>query len=281
MKALIIIFLIVTIFGGAAYTVYRLFVVPQQELKAEKLAPPTPTPPDLTIPEFNKCVALRRSNKLIEARAAFTTFTEHYPDSSKIEEARNMLGDINSTIFLSAIPAPEKEVYIVQKGDVINRVAARMKTTGELIMKSNNMSGSMLRIGQRITVSPSDFSLLISHKLDKVIVLNKGKFFKQYPILSWPPAHAKKPLPKGVPLPKVQGKVTDKIAWAGGTRVTVFDKNFREATFWIVTSIPNCTLHGEAEESTHKPVGNGIRLPPEALAELGFMLTKGDPVTLE
>lgn len=283
MKALIIILLALSIFGTAGYFTYRLFIQPEQALKLEKLMPPTPPPPDMTLPDFQKCVALRKSGKLLEARAAFHAFLDQYPESSKLEEAKNMLGDINTQVFLTPVETPEKEVYIVKPGDVINRVAARMKTTGELIMRANNLSGTMLRIGQKITVAPADFSIVISRKQDKVILSNKGRFFKQYPILAWPPALAKKPGAKPTPPPAKQaGKVTEKMAWVNGTRVTFADKDYASSTHWIQINIGHCTLHSVADEkSDARPPGGGILLAPKALEELAALLSKGDPVTLE
>jgi LysM repeat protein len=283
-KALIILFLTLGIFGGAAYVTYKMFVQPQILLKQEKLAPATPRPPDPTVPEFNRCVAIRKSGKVVEARDAFYSFIEHYPESSKIEDAKNLLGEMNTDIFLSTMAAPEKQVYIVQKGDVISRVAGHLKTPGELIVRANNLQGPMLRIGQKLAYSPGEFSLVISRKLDKVTVLNKGKFFKQYAVLEWPPAHAKKTTTttKGAPPVKIAGKVTEKISWLNGVRVTFMEKGYINSTHWIQINIPGCTLHSVAEEnSTQKPPGGGIRLTPDALDELDALLAKGDPVTLE
>lgn len=138
----------------------------------------------------------------------------------------------------------------------------------------------MLRIGQKLSVTPGEYSLIISHKQNKVTVLNRGKFFKQYTVLAWPPAGAKKTVSKGAA--KVAGKVTDKISWLNGGRVTFMDKGYINSTHWIQTNIPGCTLHSIADDqSTQKPPGGGIRLTPDALDELEAMLSKGDPVTLE
>lgn len=283
MKALIIIFLILGIFGGASYVGYKMFVQPQVALKKEKLLPPPPPPPDPTVPEFNKCLAIRKSGKVLEAREAFYGFIERYPESTKIEEAKNLLGEINTDILLSTMHAPEKQEYIVQRGDVITRVAAHLKTPGELLVRANNLQGPMLRIGQKLSVSPGEFSLVISHKQNKVTVLNKGKFFKQYAVLAWPPSHVKTVTgSKAPPTAKIQGKVTDKVSWLNGGRVTYMDKGFVGATHWIQINIPGCTLHSEADEnSPQKPPGSGTRLTPDALDELAAMLSKGDPVTLE
>jgi LysM repeat protein len=282
-KALIILFLTIVVFGGAALVGYKFFIQPQIALKKEKDLPPPPAPPDPTVPEYNKCVAIRKSGKVVEARDALYSFIEHYPESSKIDDAKNLLGDLNTDIILSTMAAPEKEVYIVQKGDVIGRVAGRLKTTGELLMRSNNLQGPMLRIGQKLTVSPADFSLVISRKKEKVTVLNKGRFFKQYPILEWPPDFAKKvgPTIKVTAADKKAGKVTDKISWLNGTRVTFMEKGYMNSTHWIQINIKGCTLHSVAEEKGQKPTGGGIRLTPDALDELDAILAKGDAVTLE
>jgi LysM repeat protein len=280
-KALIIIFLTFAVFGGAALVGYKMFIQPQVALKNEKAAPPTPAPPDPTLPEFNKAVAVRKGGKMIEARDALYSFIEHNPQSSKIEDAKNILGEINTDIFLSTIAAPEKQVYIVQKGDVITRVANKLKTTGELIVRANNLQSSMLRIGQKLSVSPAEFSLVISRKTDKLTVLNKGRFFKQYAVLEWPPMHAKKAAPGGKPEKKM-GKVTDKLSWLNGNRVTFMEKGYLNSSHWIQINIPGCSLHSVAsEDSAQKPPGGGIRLTPDALDELDAMLAKGDPVTLE
>lgn len=283
MKALIIIFLTFAVFGGAALVGYKMFVQPQIALKNEKAAPPTPVPPDPTLPEFNKCLAIRKAGKMVDARTALYAFIDHFPQSSKLEEAKDVLGEINTDIFLSTIPAPEKDIYIVQKNDVISRVAVKLKTTGELIVRANNLQGPMLRIGQKLSVSPAEFSLVISRGTDKVTVLNKGKFFKQYNVLEWPPMHAKKPVAgKATPVEKKMGKVSDKISWLNGARVTFMEKGYINSTHWIQINIPGCTLHSVAEDnSAQKPPGGGIRLTPDALDELDAMLAKGDPVTFE
>jgi hypothetical protein len=112
-------------------------------------------------------------------------------------------------------------------------------------------------------------------------VLNKGKFFKQYPILEWPPSHAKKIAAKGAAPPKIMGKVTDKISWLNGTRVTFMEKGYISSTHWVQINIAGCTLHSVSDDSAQKPPGGGIRLTPDALDELDAMLAKGDLVTLE
>jgi LysM repeat protein len=281
-KALFILILATAIFGTAGYFTYELFVKPKVELQRERDAPPTPAPADPTLPELKKSLALKEKGQLIEARRALEDFIEHFPESTGIEQARDALGDVNTRIFLSPVPAPEKQIYIVKSGDVLNRVANRTKTTAELIMKANNLQGTMLRIGQKLYTSPSNFSLVISRKHSKITVLNDGKFFKQYPIRQWPPALQSQ---KKGPAPKQVGKVLEKIAWLDGNRVIFSDKGYADASHWINISIAHCTLYGEppegADPKTVSKPPSGIAISPEAASELAAMLSRGNPVTLE
>jgi hypothetical protein len=281
-KALIILVLALMVFGAGGYFTYELFIHPKVALEEEKKLPLPPPPPDPSLPDFEKAVDVRQKGTLLDARDALSAFVEHNPQSSKIDDAKDLLGDINTTIFLSPVAAPEKETYIVQKNDVISRVALKMHTSAELLMRANNLQTSM-----RLIVSPGEFSVVISRKTDKVVLLNKSRFFKQYAIRSWPPIHAKKVAAghKAPPLPKQVGKVTEKLAWLNGARVLFSDKGYINATHWIQINIPGCTLYGDPGANVNapeaRPPGGGIMLSPDAPGELAAILNKGTPVTLE
>ena len=283
MKALILLILACVIFGVSGYFAYELFLKPSVELQQEKNAPATPAPPDPSVPDFNKCVALKLQGKLLEARKAFQEFIESHPESTKLDEARDELGDINTRIFFGPMQTPEKVVYTVRGGDVITRVARQNKSTPELIMKANQLTGSMLRIGQKLLLPPANFSLIISRKQNKVIVHNDGRFFKQYHIQKWPPQIP--PYKKGVPFPKQMGKVNEKIAWLDGSRVVFNDKGYNNATFWVTVTIKHCTLYAElpptADPNKATKPPSGIAISPQATAEMAAMLVRGTPVTLE
>jgi len=288
-KALFLIVLAIAILGSGAYVTYEMIIRPKQELKAEQALPPPPPPPDPTVPEFEKAIAARQTGKLLDAREALAGFVERYPESSKIDEAKNILGDINTLIFLSPRPAPEKQTYVVKSGDVITRVARKLLLPPELLMRSNNLKSDKLQIGQKLTYVTPDFSVIISRRSDRVTLLNKGRFFKHYPIHSWPAAHAKIPLTAGrkaAPLPKQSGKVKDKIAWVDGQRAIFTEPGFWTAKFWIEITIHGCTLYplpdkDAPETPNSKPINGGIALTPAALTELGALLSDGDPVILE
>jgi hypothetical protein len=284
-KTVIVLLLAAAIFGGAAYYTYELFIRPQDDLKKEKLAPATPPPPDPALPEFKKAMATIESGDLLGAREALTRFIEQNPHSLKIDEAKDKLGAINSDIFLTPKPAPEKQVYVVRQGDVLNKVARITKTTPELLMKANGLTGTMLRIDQRLYYTPAAFSMVLSKKDKKITLLNNGKFFKQYSIRTMPTSTGRK---GSTQAPRQQAaKVVDKIAWGpSGGRVIFSDKEYAEATFWISLSVPGATIYSEIDASSrtlqpNKPPTGGFGVAPEAAAELAALLPKGSSVTIE
>ena len=272
-KALILLFLSVAIFGTAGFFAYELFIRPQQQ-ERDEIAQGTPTPPpDPSLPELAKCEELQKTGNLTEARNAFASFVENNPNSTKIDEAKDQLGRINTAIFFSSYPAPEKLEYNVQKGDVLMKIATKMKTTPELIMRSNNMTGTMLHIGQRLLISQPSFSLDINRKDKKVVLLNDGKFFKQYAALAWGAPAAKTSAP-------LTGKVREKLAWKNGLQVPLGSKDYPGSARWVEVGIANYTLYSRGDDNSAKPPG-GIELAQEDIEELSTLLNRNVPVTVE
>src|SRR5437016_13968721 len=143
MKWLFALILALLIFGGAAFFSYNIVfkqeIALRHEQRGEIVAAPTP---DISLPEFQAAAKLRQEGKLAEARDALAAFIQEYPAGLHGEEAKDLLGDINIDVLLSRTPSPEKQEYIVKPGDVLAKVARKVKSTPELIMRMNNLSGT-------------------------------------------------------------------------------------------------------------------------------------------
>ena len=165
MKWLFVLLLALIIFGGAAWFGYNTFVKEEIAVKKEQRGEVTPAPvPDISLPEFQAAAQLRQDGKLTEARDALIAFIQKYPTGKHLDEAKDLLGETNVAILLSRYPSPEKTEYVVKSGDVLAKIARKLKTTPELIMRMNNMSGTMLRIGEHLLISHPDFSMVIQRK---------------------------------------------------------------------------------------------------------------------
>jgi hypothetical protein len=278
MKWLFVLLLALAIFGGAAWFGYNTFVKEEIELKKEQRGEVTPPPAvDVSLPEFQAAVKLRQDGKLAEARQALIAFIQKYPSGKHLDEARDILGEVNAEILLSRYPSPEKIEYTVKSGDVLAKIARKLKTTPEMIMRMNNMSGTMLRIGDRLLISNPDFSMIIQPKANLVVLLNHGSFFKQYHI-----REAK--LPQKQPA-KITTKVAETMAWKGGQRVGLGSKEYLASTKWIrLAGAAAYTLYS-VPDSTHPnleqpPPPTGIGLAATDLEELSTLVNNRTPVTI-
>lgn len=276
-KVLVILFLLALIAGGAAGSYYFLVYRPQKidaEIIARGNAPGQPTP-DPSTPDFEKARELRRERKLPEAREALLAMLDRFPDSSHRNEAENIIGSMNVEDVLNGLPGPGKIEYIVKSGDTMDRVARHLKSNPELIFRANNMESINLRIGQKLQIPQLDTALEIHLADKKVLLRNRGQFFKSYPIKT-----LKVPVKKNF---EVRTKVSEKQAFKNGLRVAFGTKEFagsiRAIAFAGQTSF---TIFGEPDDpnSGEKAPAGGIGLSQSDAEELTALVSVGTPVAI-
>lgn len=277
MKWLFALLLAVLIFGGAALFSYKIFIRPELVMRAERKAVATPVPtPDISLPEFKAAEKLKNEGKLLEARAALTAFIQKYPSGLHVGEAQDLLGEANVRILLSDYPAPEKEEYTVRSGDVLARIASKFKTTPELIMRTNNLSGTMLRIGQKLHLSRPEFSILIQRNAKLLYLLDRDHFFKRYHILD-------EKLP-GNPPAKINTRVAEIMAWKNGKRVGLASPQFLNSTRWIRLATPGYVIYSEPDDAHQildiPPPGEGLGMAASEVEELSSLVNPKTAVTI-
>lgn len=277
MKWLFVLFLALIIFGGAAWFGYYFVFKQDIEVRKEQRGEITQEPrADVSLPEFQSAAQLRQDGKLNEARSALATFIQKYPNGQHVEEAKDLLGEVNIDILLSRTPSPEKEEYIVKPGDVLQKVAHKVKSTPELIMRMNSLNGTMLHIGEHLLVSHPDFSIVVQRKTKALVVLNHGQFFKQYHL-------REEKLPTRQP-PKVVTKVAEVMAWRDGKRVGFGTKEFIGSTRWIRLSSQAYTIYSVSDSAhpalSQPPPPQGLGLAAADVEELSSLVNNHTPVTV-
>ena len=277
MKWLFAFLLALIIFLGSVWFGYDLFfkqeIAVQKEKRGETKAEPTP---DISLPEFEAAAKLRQEGKLPEARSALSILIQKYPNGQHVEEAKDLLGEINVGILLSRTASPEKTEYIVKPGDVLQRVANRVKSTPELIMRMNNLNGTMLHIGERLLISHPDFSIVVQRKTKLIMVLDHGSFFKQYHVQEM------KLSPKQAP--RIVAKVAETMAFRDGKRVGFGTKEFIGSTRWIRLSAAAYTIYslrdGAHPRLGQEPPATGLGLAASDVEELSSLVNNKTPVTI-
>lgn len=270
-RAIVILILIVVIFGGAAYFAYDLYWKPQELDRKDRevvRAAPTP-PPDYTLPAFEKAMQTRRAGDLEAARAALADFLRSYPDSTKIVEARQALGEVNSERFFSRTASPGKTEYVVASRDSLARIASKFKSSPELIFRINNLENINLKIGQVLVVPEVQATLVIDHKAKTVTLLNNGEFFREYPILSF-----KSPRPAA----ETKTRVVDKIAMLDSKRIAFGEKQYFDCERWLAFA-GGVTLRGVPDGTEAMP--GGIVVSSDSMDEIFLLSNRGTAVTIQ
>ena len=282
LKSVILLILILGIFGGGGYIAWMMLYKPVQPTETERAAakapaPPTP-PPDPAAPQLAKVQALRKEKKSAEARELLEAIVTNYPTAPSAEEARNLLGEYNADLALSTQPMPDKVEYVIKSGDSLDKIARQFKTSSELVMRSNNLANTIIQPGQRLLIFQPDFSLELQLGAKKVVLLHKGKFFKQYAVRA-------SVLPGGVGrATESKTKVAEKAAWRDGKRVTFGSKEYPGSARWIVFAQAGYTLYPEAaagagSAAAAKPP-TGLGLDPADLEELHTLVSPGINVSI-
>lgn len=283
LKLVILLALVLGIFGGGGYFAWVMLYKPAQPTQTERAtqkppAPPTP-PPDPAAPQLAKVKALRKDKKNAEARELLEAIVANYPASPSADEARDFLGEYNADIALSTQPAPDKIEYVVKSGDSLDKIARQFKTSSELVMRSNNLANTIIQPGQRLAIFQPDFSLELQLGAKKVVLLHKGKFFKQYAVRA-------ASLPGGVArTTELKTKVAEKVAWRDSKRVTFGSKEYPGSARWIVFAQAGYTLYPEVAPGTAgaaaaaKPP-TGLGLDPAEMEELHTLISPGINATI-
>ncbi len=278
LRIFVILVLSATIFGGSWFLVHELYIKPEERLQADKSLPrPTP-PPDPSLGEFEKCVAISQKGVPGETRAAVEQFLREFPSSTKRDAACDILGEANAAEFFAARPG-ESNTYIVKSGDSISRVAGRTKVPVELLVYLNRFDSRYLHPNQRLLAPSCSFRLVIQQKPRRVVLYNGDKFFRQYPAAAWPGADR-----PPVVHPRRAGRVTEKRAWDETGSIAPSQLRYYDASHMVLMNIPGHTLYtlpDDPKAIVERPPGGGIGMAPKFMNEIAVLLPAGAPVIME
>ena len=228
---------------------------------------PAPAPPvDDRVPEALK---LKADGKPIEARALLQELATN-------DQAAAALGELNTQIVFTALPAPEKLDYTIQIGDTLGKIANRYGTTIELLRKANHLSGDKIRVGDRLRIYQGKFAVAVSKHANTLTITDDGKFFKRYRVGTG--QFSKTPIG--------DFKITvrqEKPDWHRGDKIIPFgDPENILGTHWLGLDVRGYGIHGTWEtNSIGKPSSAGcIRMLNDEVAELFTLLPVGTPVSI-
>jgi len=226
---------------------------------------------------FEKAEKLISEGELLKARNACLKIMEKFPNSANIQKVQETLDDINIKILFSSIVTKDSFVYEVQKGDSLAKISKNFNTTGELIMRSNGLKDNSLRIGKKLKICKTRFSIVVD-KSQNILTLKGDKdIVKTYRVATG----------KNNCTPVGNFTIINKIVsppWyppTGGV-VTSGDPKNVLGTRWMGISKPSYGIHGTIQpDSIGKSVTEGcVRLKNSEVEELYAIVPVGTEVVI-
>lgn len=222
---------------------------------------------------------------LVEARRLYLATLDQADEPSLVRDIQERLGRVNIALLTTPRPMPEKEDYVVRRGDFMQKIARHFGTTTDLVELSNNIRDrNLIRAGDRLRVFTGTFSIHVSKTRRELIVSMNGQFFKRYPVGIG--KHDKTPEGTFV----VAEKQKEPVWWPAGREIPFGHPENILGTRWMSLRATGTTpdvrgygIHGTWEpESIGKAESAGcIRMKNSDVEELYVYITIGTPVTID
>ncbi len=140
-------------------------------------------------PEFNQDLVTgmkcHDEGRLREARLHLTKALDGNLSGQDEGIALATLRGINEKIFLSSGADGDLKVYVVEKGDFPARIASKMGTTWEMIVRLNGLTDKdikTLQIGRELKVPAGTFTLVVRKSRFVMDLLLDGAFIQRYEV---------------------------------------------------------------------------------------------------
>jgi hypothetical protein len=220
------------VLGGTVlgvYYIYKETYLPEKQRTMEVRTLLTSTAPkaDLGKKQFDHAMDLIRQGEMEAARRLLTEITEVYQDSDRYQDSRRVLGEMNLDRLFSRAPMPGKLEYTAAKGDSLQLIAQRFRTTLSYIKRVNHLLGSVVHPNDRLIVYPLDLTLQVDLAGKRITALKEGRYFKDYAITG-----------HHLPYPSLpeQTTVGDKPAWLDAKKIQPTDDRYASARKWLQTA---------------------------------------------
>jgi lipoprotein-anchoring transpeptidase ErfK/SrfK len=257
---------------------------------------PPPSPARTTVPAPARAVAstpatdaalvallqeaqvAQRDNHLLVAREKALEAHRRAPANSPLQRrAEEILNVVNIDLVMTPRDMPEKVDYTVRPGDSLERIARQHNTTIELVRKSNNVRGSLIRAGDRMRIFTGDFAIYVSKSANDLVLTMNGDFFKRYRVGTG--EFGRTPVGEFV----VNSRIAEPTWWRpDGRAIPYGDEENLLGTHWLGFNLRGYGIHGTWEPETigHQLSAGCVRMLNEEVEELFTLITEGTPVII-
>ncbi len=123
-----------------------------------------------------------KKGKKFEARNELSDLYFRETDHERRDEIKKRLDELNEVLVFSRTPSPDAFFYEVKSGDSLLKIAKKFNISYAFIMRINNKSRTLIKIGERLKILKGELSLLVDKSDYTLTILLNGHFIKQYPV---------------------------------------------------------------------------------------------------
>lgn len=129
--------------------------------------------------QYGMALLTYRRGEVKKAKEMLVELKEQYPESNRMDDVEKLLGTIN----LELLYAQSDKIHRIQRGDNLDSLARKFNVSAELLARINGISDPRnLRVGRRMRIPETDFSIVVNKSDNTMTLYNEGEFFKKYPV---------------------------------------------------------------------------------------------------
>lgn len=225
---------------------------------------------------LNQARQFEAKGELLEAKSIYQKLVNDFAESPEVASWQKKAEDINIKLLFSPAITPKSIIYQIKPGDTLNKIAREHKTTAELIMKSNNISDSLIIPGRKIKIWNASFSILVDKSQNIMLLKSDEEVVKTY-IVSTGKDNC---TPVGVF--KIVNKLANPTWFKAGAVVPAGSPENVLGTRWMGFDLAGYGIHGTTEsKELGKQVTQGcVRLSNSDVEELYNIIPTGTEVTI-
>jgi len=214
--------------------------------------------------------------ELMSSGAAYQKLISEFPNSREVMNWQKKAEDINIKLLFSPTITPKSIVYEIKPGDTIARIAKEFKTTGDLIMKSNNLANDRILPGRKIKVWTAPFSIFVDKSQNILILKSDEDIVKTYIVATG------KNNSSPVGTLKITNKLMNPTWFKAGAVVPAQSPENVLGTRWLGFNLPGYGIHGTTDpKSLGQQVTEGcVRMANPDVEELYSIVPVGTEVTI-
>ena len=213
---------------------------------------------------------------LLSAKKTYKKLLTEYPESNLVEIARAKLDELNIKILFSPIPTEDSVFYEVKPGDTLIKIARDHGTTVELIMKSNNLTDTLITPMMKLKINTAKYSILVDKSQNILMLKSNEEILKTYIVSTG----ANNSTSAGIY--KIINKLIDPTWYKAGAIVPPGSPENILGSRWIGINLSGYGIHGTTDESSiGKHITKGcVRMRNSDVEELYAIVPVGVEVTI-